>query len=134
MADKLDMRLAYGVNPPSDLCKEHRRIWTAWQEYGREHRGGTRDWSNPDGHVMDNRTPPETRLKEWCAKAREQLDLVEEICRSGKSPQCSPKPTTCPTCQAPEPRLHPATQAEGEVTHLCPDPFHTPQNGATTRA
>lgn len=30
----------------------------------------------------------------------------------------------CPTCESPEPRLHPATQAEGEVTALCPDPFH----------
>lgn len=32
--------------------------------------------------------------------------------------------TRCPTCMSPEPRLHPATQAEGEVTHICPDPFH----------
>lgn len=30
----------------------------------------------------------------------------------------------CPTCESPEPRLHPASQAEGEVTHVCPDPFH----------
>lgn len=31
---------------------------------------------------------------------------------------------TCPTCESPEPRLHPATQAEGEVMEICPDPFH----------
>jgi hypothetical protein len=30
----------------------------------------------------------------------------------------------CPTCQAPEPRLHPAVSGEGEVTRLCPDPYH----------
>lgn len=30
----------------------------------------------------------------------------------------------CSTCDSPEPRLHPATQAEGEVIALCPDLFH----------
>lgn len=88
----LDMRLAFGSVPPKDLCPAHRKIWTAWQEYGREHRGGTRDWSNPNGHVLDNRTSPEERIKRWCEKAREQLDLVEQICRTGTSPQCTPSP------------------------------------------
>jgi hypothetical protein len=32
--------------------------------------------------------------------------------------------TRCPSCDAPEPRLHPATQAEGEVAVICPDPYH----------
>jgi hypothetical protein len=30
----------------------------------------------------------------------------------------------CRTCESPSPALHPATQSEGEVTHLCPDLFH----------
>jgi flavin-dependent thymidylate synthase len=30
----------------------------------------------------------------------------------------------CPRCGSPEPRKHPATQAEGEVTALCTDAFH----------
>lgn len=30
----------------------------------------------------------------------------------------------CPTCESPSPRLHPATQAEGEVIAICPDDFH----------
>jgi hypothetical protein len=88
----IDMRLAYGSTPPPDLCPEHRRIWTAWQEYGRDHRGGTRDWSHPSGGVMDDRTPREDRIDIWCAKAREQLDIVEQICRTRTSPQCTPAP------------------------------------------
>lgn len=30
----------------------------------------------------------------------------------------------CPTCGSPEPRSHPAVSGGGEVTHICPDPFH----------
>jgi hypothetical protein len=30
----------------------------------------------------------------------------------------------CPTCQSPEPRFHPAVSDGGEVTGICPDPFH----------
>jgi hypothetical protein len=32
--------------------------------------------------------------------------------------------TRCPTCDSPSPALHPATQSEGEVTHICSDTFH----------
>lgn len=35
-----------------------------------------------------------------------------------------PRGAPCPSCDSPEPRLHPATQAEGEVTALCGDRFH----------
>lgn len=30
----------------------------------------------------------------------------------------------CPTCSSPNPDLHPATQSEGEVLHICEDVFH----------
>lgn len=37
--------------------------------------------------------------------------------------------TKCPTCGSPNPAAHPATQAEGEVTHICPDRFHSGLGG-----
>lgn len=43
-------------------------------------------------------------------------------------------PTRCPACESPEPRLHPATQSEGEVKSLCADGFHAvePRRGDGT--
>jgi len=38
--------------------------------------------------------------------------------------------TRCPKCKSPEPRLHPATGADGgEVAYICPDEFHKGPNG-----
>lgn len=33
----------------------------------------------------------------------------------------------CPTCESPDPRMHPAISGGGEVTNICPDPFHGKQ-------
>ena len=38
----------------------------------------------------------------------------------------------CPTCESPDPKLHPAVQFEGEV-HLCEDSFHNPTANARQR-
>ena len=32
----------------------------------------------------------------------------------------------CPTCNSPQPSMHPATAEGGEVCHICPDQFHLP--------
>jgi hypothetical protein len=32
----------------------------------------------------------------------------------------------CPTCNSRNPKFHPATQHEGEVSWICDDPFHEP--------
>ncbi len=37
----------------------------------------------------------------------------------------------CPSCQSPAPGLHPAVSGGGEVTRICPDPWHTPVPPAT---
>lgn len=31
----------------------------------------------------------------------------------------------CPTCDSPDPRMHPATSSEGEVVAVCNDNFHS---------
>jgi hypothetical protein len=67
------------------------------------------------------------KLKEWLQDEPEFEDLsphdillkIEQL--EGKVPV---QPTSCPTCQSPEPRLHPAVSGGGEVTHVCSDPFH----------
>lgn len=32
----------------------------------------------------------------------------------------------CPSCGSPDPRWHPSAGDGGEVTRICPDPYHTP--------
>ncbi len=39
-------------------------------------------------------------------------------------------PVRCPACGSPEPLLHPAVSGGGEVTSLCPDPYHAVNAGA----
>jgi hypothetical protein len=39
----------------------------------------------------------------------------------------------CPGCDSPNPRLHPATQYEGEVAFICPNPWHTQLAPAESR-
>ena len=40
---------------------------------------------------------------------------------------------TCPTCESPEPHLHPAVQHEGEVS-ICPDAWHSQPTNRTSVA
>ncbi len=34
------------------------------------------------------------------------------------------RPNRCPTCDSPQPSMHPAVGAGGEVMRVCPDSFH----------
>jgi hypothetical protein len=56
------------------------------------------------------------------------LDVcTDAVARSvSPSPGGGPAEGRCPTCEAPEPRLHPAIQADGEVAAICRNPYHGP--------
>lgn len=86
-------RFTPGAQPPDDLCAEHKRIWKAWQKYARSY-----DSDNPreygGGHIMDSRTSHAHRRRDWILKGIKDLDLTEQICRRGSSPQCTPKEAT----------------------------------------
>jgi hypothetical protein len=75
--------------PPADMCGEHGRIWRAWWTYAKSY-----DPRNPKefggAHIADNRTSHAERRADWLRKGVEQLRLTEQICRSGRSPQCGP--------------------------------------------
>jgi hypothetical protein len=53
---------------------------------------------------------------------RHRLLLNEQ----GEAGESLPRSTRCSTCNSPDPRWHPATQSEGEVSWICDDPFHEP--------
>lgn len=50
--------------------------------------------------------------------------LAEGSAEGGTSKDSSTTDGRCPTCDSPEPRLHPAIQADGEVTAICRDAYH----------
>lgn len=79
-------------SPPIDLCPVHRKAWRAWRDHVRRYTSSNpTDW--PGGsHIMDSRTTHLERRRGWLTKDAEQMELVEKICRSGKSPECERKP------------------------------------------
>ena len=74
--------------PPEDLCPEHARIWRAWRDHHYDPRH-PKDW--PGQPLMDARTSHADRRADWQAKNAEQIAEVEQCCRSGRSPQCTPR-------------------------------------------
>lgn len=70
---------------PTDLCPEHKRIYTAWRDH---HYDPTRPKEWGGGHILDSRTTHAERAADWDSKNLGQMILTEETCRSGKSPQC----------------------------------------------
>ncbi|MFE1767260.1 hypothetical protein ACFW81_23960 [Streptomyces angustmyceticus] len=81
---------------PPDLCPVHRALAKEWRDNhfdiwdpgdwpaGRSVTSGKRF------HLMDNRTPVDEREAEFKRKNREQVEMITRICRSGRSPQCTP--------------------------------------------
>lgn len=67
----------------------------------------------PDGDCRGH--CPARRWTEQTGRWRERLDATAQPARAH---------LCCPECGAPEPFLHPAAGAGGEVTRLCPHPYH----------
>lgn len=80
--------LSLPAKPPADLCRTHATAWTKWRTHSLSYDPrNPKDW--PGQHIMDSRTSHAERRRTWITKGREQLDLTENICRSGRSPQCN---------------------------------------------
>lgn len=73
---------------PHDLCAEHARIWQAWRNNHYNPRA-PREWGG--GHIMDSRTTHTERAATWDSRNLAQMILTEEVCRGGRSPQCTTK-------------------------------------------
>lgn len=78
--------------PPADLCRTHRKAWLAWRDHIRKYDpNNPTEW--PGGqHIMDSRTSHTTRRRSWIEKNARQMEIVENICRSGKSKECDRAP------------------------------------------
>lgn len=82
--------MAYLANRrvPSDLCPAHAEIWKGWRDYSYDPRNPREPGG---GQLMDARTSHTERQAAWDRYNGEAMELAERICRSGKSPQCSPR-------------------------------------------
>jgi hypothetical protein len=90
----------FNVRPPAELCPEHRRLWIGHRNLRFNEETGNR-WPGYDGspfeyHGVDMAELREQRRVEWDVKASEQMRLIESVCLSGKSPQCTPHTETGP--------------------------------------
>ncbi len=85
---------------PSGLCPVHHQQAFDWRnnEYDRrnpdEWPGGRSSTTRTS--LMDSRTSHEERSREFEQKNREQIASIERICKSGRSPQCTPPCSSLP--------------------------------------
>ncbi|MFF4478725.1 hypothetical protein ACFY1A_17145 [Streptomyces sp. NPDC001520] len=84
---------------PTDLCPEHARIaWRWWMnDYNPQSpnewpvgMSATRFDHQSAPPLMDSRAMHEERARDFDRKNRSQVELIARICRSGRSPQCTP--------------------------------------------
>lgn len=83
----------FSIRPPDGICPAHRQHWLDYRnmhfnpETGNRWPGYDGSPFNPNGHDMGHLR--EERRAEWDEKASEQMQLIERICLSGRSPQCN---------------------------------------------
>ncbi|MCX4783901.1 hypothetical protein [Streptomyces sp. NBC_01264] len=84
----------YSVRPPRELCALHHEHWVGYRNMNYDPVSGNR-WPGGAGSPFipvgrDLNRVSEERRCEWDEKASGQMLLIETICLSGTSPQCSP--------------------------------------------
>ncbi|MEV0650060.1 hypothetical protein AB0I28_32860 [Phytomonospora sp. NPDC050363] len=81
----------FTIDPPDEMCPRHLRMWTSWRDRTFDYRTGRR-WPGHPGTpfviIHDLADALEDRRIEWDEKTSEQMQLTEQICLSGRSPQC----------------------------------------------
>ena len=87
-----DMR--FTVRPAHGMCPTHRQAWLDYRNMHFDPVTGDR-WPGVPGSPFtfvgaDMSQLREERRVEWDEKAAAQMRLIERICMSGKSPQCTP--------------------------------------------
>ena len=86
-----DMR--FGVRSPKGMCPVHLEIRRGYRDMHFDPVSGNR-WPGHPGSFLDPIEADLDRVREhrrceWDRKASEQMKLTEEICLSGRSPQCA---------------------------------------------
>ncbi|MFB7605238.1 hypothetical protein [Streptomyces gardneri] len=87
-----DMR--FTVRPPLKLCPAHRQHWFDYRNMRFSEETGDPWPGSPQSPFLYVGTNVsrlrEERRVQWDRKASEQMQLIERICLSGRSPQCTP--------------------------------------------
>lgn len=84
----------FSVRPPTGMCPVHLDLRQRYRDMHFNPTSGNRWPGHPGspfvviGHDLNK--VREWRRAEWDRKASEQMQLTEQICLSGRSPQCGP--------------------------------------------
>ncbi len=85
----------FTVGPPAGMCPIHLEHWHSWRNRMFDPYSGNRWPGHPGSPFLPFPTSTaaidrlrEERRWEWDVKTIEQMQLIESICLSGRSPQC----------------------------------------------
>jgi len=85
----------FNVRMPDGMCPAHCEAWLKWRNVHFDPVTGDR-WPGTPGSPFvvighDLKAVREERRVEWDEKTSHQMQLIEQICLSGRSPQCVPR-------------------------------------------